>query len=98
MEPSQVEARALRLSLAAYLFMAILGIAFAVLTRSSAILLDGSFNFISLVIALIAMRVSRLQDIQRSDNFHFGYAQFEPLLNIGRIITPLLVTDRSAAP
>jgi predicted Co/Zn/Cd cation transporter (cation efflux family) len=92
MESSQVEARALRLSLGAYLFMAILGIAFAVLTRSNAILLDGSFNFISLVISLLAMRVSRLQDVHKSESFHFGFAQFEPLLNTGRIIMILGVS------
>ena len=91
-ESSAVETRALRLSLVAYLLMTALGIGAAILTSSNAILLDGIFNFISLVVSLIAVRVSKLQNVHRTDSFHFGFAQFEPLLNIARIIMIVAVS------
>ena len=51
------------------------------LAESQAVLLDGMFNAVYVVVALVTLKVSRL--VQRPDDrrFPFGYAYFEPLIN-----------------
>jgi predicted Co/Zn/Cd cation transporter (cation efflux family) len=80
------EARALTLSAWAYAAMAGLGIGFYFLTRSEAILLDGAYNLISFLMTLVAQRVARLVDVPQTEDFHFGFAHFEPLLNTLRTL------------
>jgi cation diffusion facilitator family transporter len=75
------EKRALKLSAWAYLGMALLGIGFATLTRSDAILLSGFFSLIAFVMGLLTLKVSDLVQQPTDERFHFGYAFFEPLLN-----------------
>jgi cation diffusion facilitator family transporter len=75
------EARALRLSLFGYVFMAALGITFYFLTSSEAILLDGVYSLLSFFMALMAGRVAKLVESEDSESFHFGYGHFEPMLN-----------------
>ncbi|MCP3869648.1 MAG: cation transporter [Gammaproteobacteria bacterium] len=90
-ESQQVEARALRRSAWLYLFMALLGGGFAYLSESEAILLDGVYSFISLLMTFVAQRVSRLVQTPYTDQFHFGFAHFEPILNVIRILLILAV-------
>lgn len=85
METDTTEARALRLSPIGYLIFGLLGVAFFLITRSEAILLDGIYSLISLVLAVVALRVSRIADLPGSSRYHFGYAHLEPLINVGRI-------------
>ena len=56
----KIESRALRASALGYLFMALLGGLFFYLAQSQAILLDGVYSFISLLMTFLAQRVSRL--------------------------------------
>ncbi|MGK7945010.1 MAG: cation diffusion facilitator family transporter [Microcystaceae cyanobacterium] len=86
-----VEEQAIKWGMAGTLFMASLGVIFALLTHSIAILLDGLFSLINLIIAFISLKVSRL--IQQPDDHYypFGYAIFEPLLNLGKGIFIALV-------
>lgn len=72
---------ALKLSVAGSVFMTVLGIGFAILTRSEAILLDGLFNLITFVMSLLTLKVATLIQKGESANFQFGYYGFEPLLN-----------------
>ncbi|MGF1582446.1 MAG: cation diffusion facilitator family transporter [Gemmataceae bacterium] len=74
----------MRVSMCGYLFMAALGIGFAWLTQSQAILLDGVYSLVSFVMAMLASRVVKLVDLPESDTFHFGFAHFEPWLNAVR--------------
>ena len=83
-EADRIEQAALRSSAFGYLFMAALGIGFALFTRSEAILLDGTYSLISFGAALLATGVARLVSKPGSNSFHFGYAHFEPLLNTVR--------------
>ncbi|MHC4402814.1 MAG: cation transporter, partial [Planctomycetota bacterium] len=80
----QLESFALRLSIFGYLGMAILGIVFALLTGSGAIMVDGVYSLVSFVMAILAAGVARLVDRPGDETFHFGYAHFEPLLNLLR--------------
>jgi len=89
--PEKIESRALQHSAYAYLFMALLGSTFFYLASSEAILLDGVYSFISLLMTLVAQRVSRLVQTPYSKKFHFGFAHFEPLLNVIRIMLILAI-------
>ncbi|TVP56951.1 MAG: cation transporter [Halomonadaceae bacterium] len=64
--------------------MGVVGISFALLSNSQAILLDGLFNLIYVIIAVITVRVSRLVTLPDSDKYPYGYAYFESLVNAGR--------------
>src|SRR5439155_23781095 len=60
------------------------GLVFALLAHSQAIMLDGVYALVSVVMTLLAARVARLVARPSSEAFHFGYAHFEPLLNLVR--------------
>lgn len=91
MSCDQIEAKALRLSAIGYLFMGLNGALFYYLASSEAILLDGVYSFISLLMTFIAQRVSRLVQTPFTEKFHFGFAHFEPLLNVVRILLILAI-------
>ena len=93
----KIESRALQHSAAGYLFMALLGGLFFHLADSEAILLDGVYSFISLLMTFVAQRVSRLVNTPYSDGYHFGFAHFEPLLNVVRILLILAIAGFAAA-
>jgi cation diffusion facilitator family transporter len=77
-----LEQRGLWLSIAGALFMAALGIGFAIVTSSDAVLLDGLFSLVGCVVGLMALRVASLVKRPDDDLFHFGYAAYEPMLNL----------------
>jgi cation diffusion facilitator family transporter len=78
------ERRGLWLSIVGALGMAALGIGFAVLTSSDAVLLDGLFSLIGFAIGLVTLQVAKL--VRRPDDeiYHFGYAAYEPVLNLSK--------------
>ena len=88
----KIESRALRASAWGYLFMALLGGLFFYLAQSEAILLDGVYSFISLLMTFLAQRVSRLVQTPYTESFHFGFAHFEPMLNVVRILLILAIS------
>jgi predicted Co/Zn/Cd cation transporter (cation efflux family) len=73
----RLEKHALVLSTAAALVVGAMGIAFALMTNSRAILLDGLFNVSYFAIALLTLKVAQI--IARPDDaqFPFGYGYFE---------------------
>jgi cation diffusion facilitator family transporter len=79
------------------LFFAALGILFAFLTDSDAIMLDGFISLIGFGMSLLTMRVARLVRQPGDEWFHFGYARFEPLLNLLKGIVILGVCGISLA-
>jgi cation diffusion facilitator family transporter len=78
------EIRAFRISAVGFLTISVLGFVFALLAHSQAIMLDGVYALVSVVMTLLAARVARLVEAPHSQKFHFGYAHFEPLLNLVR--------------
>jgi len=87
-----LEKRGLWLSILGALFMAGLGIGFAILTSSDAVLLDGLFSLIGFAIGLVSLRVATL--VRRPDDelYHFGYAAYEPVLNLTKGLLMAFVT------
>lgn len=88
----QLEKRGLVLSIIGALFMAALGFGFAVLTSSDAVLLDGFFSLIGFAVGLVSLRVASL--VRRPDDeiYHFGYAAYEPMLNLTKGLLMAFVT------
>lgn len=83
------ESFALGISAGGTLLIAMTSFGFAVWTRSSVILLDGVFFLIVFVMSLMTLAVFRIIQRPEDDKFHFGYAKFEPLINI---IKALIIT------
>ncbi len=87
-----LEKRGLWLSIIGALFMAGLGIGFAILTSSDAVLLDGLFSLVGFAIGLVSLRVATL--VRRPDDelYHFGYAAYEPMLNLSKGLLMAFIT------
>jgi len=75
------ERRYLFLSAMGNLGSAVLGLVFAALTTSQAILLDGLFDVAYFITALFTLKVARLVHREDDERFPVGYAFFEPLTN-----------------
>ena len=73
---------ALKVSIGANVLFTVLGFGFAVLTRSQAVLLDGVFSLSSCIMAVLTLIIAQIVQRPDDDTFHFGYAHFEPLLNV----------------
>ncbi len=56
----------------------------ASITQSKAILLDGLFNLIYFLVALVTVRISALTNQPDDRKFPFGYGYFESLVNAGK--------------
>eukprot|EP00854_Cymbomonas_tetramitiformis_P002420 gene2420-3150_t len=78
---SRNEQKALSITVVCSLVIGILGIAMAILTDSQAVLLDGTFNIIYFVMALITLKVSWMVARADDDTHPFGYTWYEPLVN-----------------
>lgn len=88
---SGLETRALRLNSLGGLAMAVLGLGFAVLTQSEAILLDGFFSLIGFAVSLLTQKVARLALRPGDQHYPFGYVTFEPMLNLSKgLLTGLI--------
>ncbi|MEO1637378.1 MAG: cation diffusion facilitator family transporter [Cyanobacteria bacterium J06631_9] len=87
----QLERRALKLTLWGNAAIALLGIFFAIKTRSEAIFLDGVFSGIHLAISLLSLYIARLIQRPGDEDYPFGYALFEPFLNMGKGLSIVLV-------
>ncbi|MEM9482915.1 MAG: cation diffusion facilitator family transporter, partial [Cyanobacteria bacterium P01_F01_bin.116] len=79
-----LEQRALKLTILGNVGMVLLGIVFAIISSSEAILFDGVFSGIHLAISLVSLWVARLIYRPEDEEFPFGYVMFEPLLNLGK--------------
>ena len=78
---SSLENRYLKIAASGNLSMALLGVGFAVITESRAILLDGLFDLTYFIAALFTFKVAQLVHREDDDRFPYGYAYFEPLMN-----------------
>jgi cation diffusion facilitator family transporter len=96
-ERTQAEHRGLIVSIIGAGFMAVLGFGFAFLTGSAVILLDGVFSTISVVLALLSLQVAKIVRYPDDEHFQFGYAHFEPLLNVIKGLLMLLLCIYASA-
>lgn len=75
------ERRLLILSAGGNLTSAALGVSFAALTSSQAILLDGLFDVTYFIAALFTIKVAGLVTREDDEHFPLGFVFFEPLIN-----------------
>jgi cation diffusion facilitator family transporter len=90
----KLEKRALDFSVWGNVFMVVIGVGFAIVSHSDAIMLDGLYSFIHLLIALLTLRVSKLVMKPSNDEYPFGYWMYEPMINLAKglmIITLLTI-------
>ncbi|MGE9295320.1 MAG: cation diffusion facilitator family transporter [Puniceicoccales bacterium] len=80
----RLEQRALQYSVWGNLALGVLGIAFALLSHSEAVLLDGVFSFVNFCVALLSLRIARVVMRPPDDNYPYGYVFYEPMLNLGK--------------
>ncbi len=94
-----LEDHAIKLTIVGNVGMGLLGVGFAIYTGSEAILLDGILSAIGFAIALVTLYIARLVRQPGNDRYPFGYAVFEPMLNLakGLIIAVVLVFAASTA-
>jgi cation diffusion facilitator family transporter len=78
---SRSENRTLLISAGSNLLIAVVGVIFASLSKSQAILLDGLFNLTYFATGLFTLKVAKLVTQGDDDTFPLGYAYFEPLVN-----------------
>jgi cation diffusion facilitator family transporter len=89
---ARLERSGLVLSVVGALGMAALGLGFAALTGSSAVLLDGLFSLVGFAVGLVALRVATLVQQPDDEHFHFGYAAYEPVLNLAKGLIIAFIT------
>ena len=75
---SKIERRGLYVTLWGSAVMAVLGFGFAMSTHSQAILLDGYYSLVGLLVGLMMLKVTGVIKQQDDHQFQFGYAAFEP--------------------
>ena len=88
---SQEEQFVLRMSLFCAVVLAIFGIAYGLYISSRAIVLDGFVSFLSVVLILLSVITSKYIFQEDDDVFQYGYARFEPMVNVFKSLILLLV-------
>jgi cation diffusion facilitator family transporter len=77
---TNVEQRALKFSIGMTLAIGVLGAATGLLTGSQAIIFDGMYSFVDVVVTVASLAVSKLLVQERSARFQFGYSHLEPMV------------------
>jgi cation diffusion facilitator family transporter len=83
-----VEQRALKASIAASALIGMMGISGGLMIGSRAILFDGMYSFVDVILTFGSLAVSKLVTREPSRQFQFGYWHFEPM--IGAIQSAIL--------
>ena len=88
-----LETRTIWTTIIANLLFSILAFGFAFQTHSDAIVLDGVFSLVAFAVSLLSLFVARLVTRPGTRAFPFGYAIFEPMLNLtkGLMLATVLV-------
>ena len=91
MKNHNLEKRALLVSIYGAALMAGIGIYFAIVAGSDAIMLDGVFSAIGFVMASLTLKVAGLVVQPDDEHFNYGYAHFAPLLNVLKALLLLVL-------
>lgn len=74
------EQRALKFSIAMTLLIGVLGAATGLATGSQAIIFDGMYSFVDVVLTAVSLAVSKLIAHGGSRRFQYGYSHLEPMV------------------
>ncbi len=75
-----VEQRVLKISIAVTFLLAVTGIVFGLLSGSLAIIFDGMFNVVDMIMSVLALMVTRLLTSEGNSRFQYGYWHVEPMV------------------
>lgn len=85
------EQQSLKISMYSALALAILGVIFGVLSKSSALLFDAMVSLISVGLGALSVVTSRYIYREDDDVFQFGYVRFEPMVNLFKSLILIIV-------
>lgn len=88
---SQKEQSVLRVSLVCAVALAVFGIGYGLYIGSNAIIFDGFVAFLSVALILLSVITSQYIFKEDDDVFQYGYARFEPMVNVFKSLILLLV-------
>jgi predicted Co/Zn/Cd cation transporter (cation efflux family) len=93
------EQRALRFSIAMTVLIGVLGAATGLATGSQAIIFDGIYSFVDVVLTAISLAVAKLLAHEGSRRFQYGYSHLEPMAGTfgGAILAVACVYGMDAA-
>src|SRR6478609_8538163 len=74
------EQRALKMSIQVTLLIGVAGVLSGFLTGSQAIIFDGIYSFVDVLITLLSLIVSRLLAREGSRRFQYGFFHLEPMV------------------
>ena len=77
---ANAEQRALKLSIGTTLSVGLLGIATGLLIGSQAIIFDGMYSFVDVIVTFASLAVSKLLVQEGSRRFQYGYSHLEPMV------------------
>ena len=86
-----VEQHVLKISIAVTFLLAVAGILFGLLSGSLAIVFDGMFNVVDMIMSILALLVARLLTSEGSRRFQYGYWHVEPMVLVFNGSTLILV-------
>src|SRR3954454_9492191 len=84
------EQRALKLSLGVTALTGVAGVAAGFMIGSRAIIFDGMYSFVDVMMTFAALTVSKLLTQEPTRRFQFGYWHLEPL--VGAVESVILIT------
>ena len=82
MTSQAIERRSIIITIVVSGSFGLLGIVISVASHSGAVFLDGLFSLTFAVVGLLSLYVSQLVSRPRDESYPFGYATFEPMLNL----------------
>lgn len=82
MDMGTVEIKTMKVIFFAYLVMAIVGITNSLYSNSEAVLIDGTFNFISALSMIVGIKISKFVSLKPSKIQPIGFAMYETLYTL----------------
>jgi len=85
------EIKGIKLSMAGSILLSLSAIIMALIAKSQAVLLDGLYTFVTLIMAFISLKVIDLVKTPETRERPFGYMAMEPFLNLIKCLVMLLL-------
>lgn len=82
MTAARMERISIVITIVASVTFGLIGVVISLASSSGAVFLDGLFSLIFAMVGLLTLYVSGLVQRPRDDQYPFGYATFEPMLNL----------------
>jgi len=82
MTAARIERKSIVITIVASMSFGMIGVVISLASGSGAVFLDGVFSLIFAVVGVLTLYVSTLVQRPRDEQYPFGYATFEPMLNL----------------